>query len=304
MPKTDDRLLCLLEVLQLVDIPTEDTPSDTISQEEIFPVDLSLDTEDNSDTTGAENNADTPDVGEDAKTPTTTDTLDTDNTTDTLDTDDTIVPSFEIDTDDLMEQVTLPNNLDEMLESTDSTPESVVETTEEVTSEQPEDIQTSDFDINDYNSVDYEDKPELKLNSDIYDSYDLSVTSEDTLDSDSETEATNELVGITISSAIKELEEFTKSDDDEADDTDSEEYIKEKAYLESLILNEGIQIDSKRISKSSIYDFGFDFENNISIDLDDDWIEDDSDEEVVKKPVEKSSKKKKDSLFSKRKRGK
>lgn len=304
MPKTDDRLLCLLEVLQLVDIPTEDTSSDTISQEEIFPVDLSLDTEDSSDTTGTENNADTPDVDEDTETPTITDTLDTENTTDTLDTDDTLVPSFEIDTDDLMEQVTLPDNWGEMLESTDSISESVVETTEEVTSEQSEDIQTSDFDINDYNSVDYEDKPELKLNSDIYDSYDLSVTSEDTLDSDSETEATNELVGIAISSAIKELEEFTKSDDDEADDTDSEEYIKEKAYLESLILNEGIQIDSKRISKSSMYDFGFDFENNISIDLDDDWIEDDSDDEVVKKPVEKSSKKKKDSLFSKRKRGK
>lgn len=284
MPKTDDRLLCLLEVLQLVDITAEDTQPDTDTQEDILPVDLSLDTADNLD------------ISEDTETPTVTDTLD-------IPTDDNTVPSFEIDTDDLMEQVTLPDNLDNMLENTDSS----FEDTDDTVSEQSEDIQTSDFNINDYNSVDYEDKPELKLNSDIYDSYDLSVTSEDTLNSDSETEATNELVGITISSAIKELEEFTKSEEDEHDDTDSEEYIKEKAYLESLILNEGIQIDSKRISKSSIYDFGFDFENNISIDLDDDWIEDDlddSDDEVVKKPVEKHSKKKKESLFSKRKRGK
>ncbi|MBQ6463656.1 MAG: hypothetical protein IJJ59_10070, partial [Pseudobutyrivibrio sp.] len=86
---------------------------------------------------------------------------------------------------------------------------------------------------------------------------------------------------------------------------------------ETLILQEGIQVGNKQLNKKDMYDFSYDFESNISIDLDDDWFEDEDEEEgsnlnIVSKNQqqdvqaieEEITTKFKGGLFSKRKRGK
>ena len=364
MQKIDDRLLCLFEVLHLVDLtePKEDNHSEITA---LFEVDLvSNDTEsqiaESSDETEIEH-ADLSLEGLDespldikVEQPRETESIESSELN-------------EIDTEDLMKSVTLPDNIDQILEETD----------EDSTQNNPN---VSDFDYNAYNAVDFEDKQELKLNSNIYDSYDLSVTAdskpevvktsetkvEDTtnneviitksedgvkseevtlsneaqeslttvgdielinkvdavvtkdisnpydisntpeiLSEDTYEEESKELIGYTISSALKDLESFV--DTSEPIEEDSEEYKEAKLYLETLILQEGIQVGNKQITKKSMYDFGYDFESNISIDLDDDWIDDEEElEEIqpIQEEPEEPTAKPKSGLFNKRKRGK
>ena len=368
MQKTDERLICLLEVLQLIDLSEPEEENNSSEQTNLFSTEIE------------ENQIETEDVDESniANADLTLDGLDNVNqeaeseeeSTEVIDKEEiaeVVAEDYqetqEIDPEDLLENVTLPDNIEQILEDTEE--------------KSDEDTAVSDFDYDAYNSVDFEEKQELKLNSDVYDSYDLSVTAEsadsnndstdlvkvqdsqnieeeaveseshatpnlidlevvDTTDSgitedlsdpyeisntpenlniDTTEEESKELIGYTISSALKDLEGYV--DIEEPVEEDSEEYKEAKMYLETLILQEGIQVGNKQLNKKDMYDFSYDFESNISIDLDDDWFEDEDEEEgsnlnIVSKNQqqdvqaieEEITTKFKGGLFSKRKRGK
>ena len=165
------------------------------------------------------------------------------------------------------------------------------------------------------NLIDLEvvDTADSGITEDLSDPYEISNTPEN-LNIDTTEEESKELIGYTISSALKDLEGYV--DIEEPVEEDSEEYKEAKMYLETLILQEGIQVGNKQLNKKDMYDFSYDFESNISIDLDDDWFEDEDEEgsnlnitsknqqQDVQAIEEEITPKFKGGLFSKRKRGK
>lgn len=106
------------------------------------------------------------------------------------------------------------------------------------------------------------------------------------------------LIGTIIGSALDDIEAMIGKTDEEPEQ-ESEELLINRKYLESEILKEEIQIGSVKVAKKTMFDFTYDTNSEINIEIDNDWFENDDEEEPVQQtPV---SKKKKFSLFGKRK---